>query len=504
MHINLKAVLGTLSALLLFLGAFLLLPTLAGLYYGESGWWAFGITALVSAAAGVPGWFYLQRDGLNQDLKAREGFLIVALTWVVLSLVGALPFVIGGVFTSYADAFFETMSGFTTTGASVLGGPENPTIESVERCFLLWRSLTHWIGGMGIIVLTLAVLPILGVGGMQLFKAEVPGPSADKLTPRVRETARRLWYIYVGLTLLQTLLLMPVMSPFEAINHAMASMSTGGFSTRDASVAAFGSSYVEWVITLFMFIGGMNFALHYRMLRGQAITVVRDTELRVYAAIVAVATLLVALGTWRTSISPLPGGGLPGPFEGFASGLEALRMAAFQVVSLISTTGFATANFELWPPLATGVLFLLLFVGGMAGSTAGGPKVLRHILLFKNSFREVNQLVHPQAVIPIRLNGAVVPPEVMRNVLSFAVLYFGLIAIGTGVMALLGVDLLTAFTAVASCIGNVGPGFGSVGPAENYAHFSSTGKWVLSFLMMAGRLEVFTVLILFVPTFWRR
>lgn len=503
MPLKLNAVLGTLSALLLFLGAFLIIPVLVGLYYGEAGWWAFAVTALLTLGAGMPGWFFLRRGGFNQDIRSREGFLIVAAAWLVLSLVGALPFVFGGVFDSYTDAFFETMSGFTTTGASVLGGPENPAIESVERCFLLWRSLTHWIGGMGIIVLTLAILPILGVGGMELYKAEVPGPAADKLTPRIRETARRLWYIYVGLTVVQTLLLLPAMDLFEAANHAMASMSTGGFSTRDASVAGFGSGYVEWVITLFMFLGGMNFALHYRMLRGEAITVFRDTELRVYSAIVAGATLLVAFGIWQSTIPVLPASEGSGALGMFANGLEALRAAAFQVVSIVTTTGFVSANFELWPPLATGVLFLLLFVGGMAGSTAGGIKVLRHVLLFKNSSREIRQLIHPQAIIPVRLNGNVVPAEVLRNVLSFAVLYFGLIAVGTGLMTLLGADLLTALTAVATCLGNVGPGFGTVGAAENYAHLSAAAKWLLSFLMMIGRLEVFTVLILITPSYWR-
>ncbi|HEX7071720.1 MAG TPA: TrkH family potassium uptake protein, partial [Rhodothermales bacterium] len=367
-----------------------------------------------------------------------------------------------------------------------------------------WRSLTHWIGGMGIIVLTLAILPILGVGGMQLFRAEVPGPSTDKLTPRIRETAKRLWYVYVGLTVLHVLFLLPAMNLFEAINHAFATMGTGGFSTRDASVAAFDSPYVEWIITVFMFLAGMNFALHYRLVRGRAGSVFRDTELRAYFAIIVVATLFVAAGTWRTTIALLPGAGLPAGFEGYAGPLEALRYAAFQVVSIVTTTGYASADYELWPALSTGILFLMFFVGGMAGSTGGGVKVMRHVLLFKNSFREIKQLVHPQAVMPIRMNDQVVPPEVMRNVLSFAVLYFGLIALGTAVMALFGSDLLSAFGAAITCIGNVGPAFGTIGPTENFGHFSAPAKWTLSFLMMAGRLEVFTVLILFVPTFWRR
>ena len=504
MPLKLNAVIGTLAALLFFLGIAMLAPMAIGLIYGEPGWWAFGVTALFSLAVGAPGWYFLSHGRLTEDLRIRDGFLIVALSWFTLSLVGAVPFVLGGVFDTYTDAFFETMSGFTTTGASVLGGPVNAAIENVPHAFLFWRSLTQWLGGMGIIVLTLAILPILGVGGMQLFKAEMPGPSADKLTPRIRETAKRLWYVYLGITLLQVLLLLPALGLFESVTHAFSTMSTGGFSTRDASVAAFESAYVEWVIVLFMFLGGMNFALHFRLIRGKAITVIRDTEFLVYASVTVIATILVAAGTWGATIAMLPGAGLPSEFEGYAGPIQSLRYAAFQVVSIMTTTGFATGDYELWPPLATGVLFLLFFVGGMAGSTGGGMKVLRHVLLFKNSFKEIKQLVHPQAVMPIRLNGQVVSAEVMRNVLSFAVLYFGLIALGTGLMALLGLDLLSAFGAAVTCIGNIGPAFGSLGPTENYAHLNASAKWVLSFLMMAGRLEIFTVLILFVPTFWRK
>jgi trk system potassium uptake protein TrkH len=253
-----------------------------------------------------------------------------------------------------------------------------------------------------------------------------------------------------------------------------------------------------------MFFAGMNFALHYRLLRGRALSVFRDTELRVYASIIVIATLLVAAGTWRTSIAMLPGAGLPDGFDGHVGPLEALRHAAFQVVSIVTTTGYASTDYELWPALSTGILFLMFFVGGMAGSTGGGVKVMRHVLLFKNSFREIKQLVHPQAVMPIRMNDQVVSSDVMRNVLSFAVLYFALIALGTASMALFGLDLLTAFGAAVTCIGNVGPAFGTIGPTENYGHFSAPAKWTLSLLMMAGRLEIVTVLILFVPTFWRR
>lgn len=508
MVLNLKAVGGTLGALLFFLGVALLLPMGVGIAYGEASWWSFGVTALLACGAGGAAWYVLggrKPPGERPEVRAREGFAIVALAWLVLSLVGALPFVLGGVLGSYTDAFFETMSGFTTTGATILGGVTNPSIEEIPNAFLFWRSLAHWLGGMGIIVLTLAILPILGIGGMQLFKAEVPGPSADKLTPRVRETAKRLWLIYVGITAIEVLLLLPAMSFFDAVNHAFATMATGGFSTKNGSVGQYGSAYVDWVITLFMFLAGINFALHYRLLKGKPISVGRDTEFRVYAGIILVSTLLITFGVWGPTAQALPeAGGLDITFEGYPSFLQALRFGAFQATAIVTTTGFGTADYEAWPPLALGVIFLLFFVGGMAGSTGGGVKVVRHILLYKNSFKEIRHLVHPQAIMPIRLNGRVVPQEVLGNVLSFIVLYIVLITIGTAMMALLGLDLLSAVGAAISCVGNIGPAFGTFGPTENYAHVPGVGKWVLSILMMAGRLEIFTVLILFAPTFWRR
>ncbi len=502
MVVHLKVVASTLGALLFFLGVALLAPVVVAVIYGESVWSSFLITAVLSMVVGVGLWKGLRRE--SEDLRVREGFAIVALAWLVLSLLGALPFVLSGVLSSYTDAFFETMSGFTTTGATILGGAQTPAIEDIPNALLFWRSLTHWLGGMGIIVLTLAILPILGVGGMQLYKAEVPGPSADKLTPRVRETAKRLWYIYVGITLVEVVLLLPEMSLFDAVNHAFATMATGGFSTENGSVGQYDSAYIDWVITVFMFLAGMNFALHYRLIRGQAITALRDTEFKVYLGIVLLATLLITLATWSTTDDFLPTDELTQRFEGYATFGEALRYGAFQAVSIITTTGFGTADYEVWPAVSVGIIFILFFVGGMAGSTGGGVKVIRQILLFKNSFREIKQLIHPSAVIPIRINGKVVSRDILSNVLSFIVLYFGLIFIGTFILGLLGVDVLSAFGASMSSVGNIGPAFGTFGPTENYAHLPALGKWVLSIMMMAGRLEIFTVLILFVPAFWRR
>lgn len=504
MIVNLRAVAGVLGALLAALGGVLLVPAGVAAVFGErAAAWAFAGTGVAALGLGTAVWVLL-RPRAEDDLRVREAFAVVALAWALLSLVGAVPVALAAGL-AYTDAVFETVSGFTTTGASVLGGGGNPPVEAVGRGVLLWRSLAQWLGGMGIIVLGLAVLPILGVGGMQLFRAEVAGPAVDKLTPRVRQTAARLWGIYVGLTGLLALLLLPVLGPFDALNHALTTMATGGFSTRTESVAAFGSAYVETVLTLFMVLAGMNFALHAAVLRrGDLGAVWRSEEFRVYAGLLVLATAALALALWVPAAATLPEEvGLGEPIR-FAALGDALRHAAFQAASILTTTGFAASDYERWPALGMGVVFLLFFIGGMAGSTAGGVKVVRVVLLLKNALREVQRLLHPQAVLPLRLDHRVVPPEVLRNVLSFAVLYIGLVFAGTGALAFLGVDLLTAFGASLSCAGNVGPGFGTVGPAETYAHLPAAGKWVLAALMLAGRLEIFTVLVLFVPGFWRR
>ncbi len=501
MLVRIREVIGVLGALLFFLGIALLFPMLVGLLYAEPSWWSFGVSSLAALVLGGAAWYFMKPQ---KELRVREGFIIVALAWFVLSLLGAVPFVLGGVLASFTDAFFETMSGFTTTGATIFGGATTPQIEDIPHGFLFWRSLTHWLGGMGIIVLTLAVLPMLGVGGMQLFKAEVPGPSADKFTPRVKETAKRLWLIYIGITVIEVLLLLPAMSLFDAVNHAFATMATGGFSTMNGSVGDYGSAYIDWVITIFMFLAGMNFALHYRMLRGKRITVIRDEELRLYTLIVVVATALLSLVLYEPVSSLLTTPFLDKGFTPYASLWDALRYGAFQVVSIVTTTGFGTADYEIWPPLALCVIFGLFFAGGMAGSTGGGVKIVRHLLLIKNSLKEFKQLVHPQAVLPVRLNSRVVSSDVMRNVLSFFVLYIAMIGVGTIAMAFLGLDLMSSLGATMSSLGNIGPAFGTLGPTENYAHLHGLGKWILAILMMAGRLEIFTVIVVFAPVFWRR
>lgn len=502
--LDLRAVASILGILVFFLGVALLAPVTVALVYGEAVWTAFASVSGGCMIGGGAVWWTLYRP---VELQVREGFLIVALSWFVLSFLGALPFTASGALGSYTNAFFETVSGFTTTGATILGATGTPSIEALPHALLFWRSLAHWMGGMGIIVLTLAILPLLGIGGMQLFKAEVPGPSADKLTPRIQETAKRLWFIYVGITAAEVLLLLPSMGLFDAVNHAFATMATGGFSPYGESVGHFDSAYVDWVVTAFMYLAGINFALHYRMLRGESLRVLRSTEFRVYTGILLTGTALVTVAVW-TPLSPAAAvetaaGGGSGNLT-YDSLIESIRYAAFQVTSIVTTTGFGTADYELWPALGMTVLFALFFCGGMAGSTGGGIKVVRHVLLAKDSLREMYRLIHPQAIIPLRLDGDVVDADIIRHVFSFFVLFLATVAAGALILSFMGIDLLSALAAALSCTANIGPAFGTFGPTENYAHVPVAGKWVLSFLMVAGRLELFTLFLLFVPGFWRR
>jgi trk system potassium uptake protein TrkH len=419
----------------------------------------------------------------DRRLRPRDGFLVVSCAWILASLFGALPFVLAGVLGPI-DALFEAVAGFTTTGSSVM-----TRIAAAPRALLLWRAATQWVGGMGIILFTIAVLPLLGIGGMQLFKAEVPGPVADKVTPRVAETARRLWYIYVGFTAAEWLLLVAAgMSPFEALCHAFTTLATGGFSTRDASVGEYASPLIEWIVTLFMLVAGMNFVLHYRLLTGRFQEVRRDGELRYFLLVVAGAAAVIA--------AVLVGGG---------SGLEeATRLAAFQTVSIVTTTGFVSADFEAWPSLAQLVLLFLMVLGGMSGSTGGGVKSLRALLGIRSLRASFDRLVHPRAVRPVKYGGRPVPEEILAAIWTFFTAYFLLAATSTAVITAVGYDLVTAFSASLTALGNVGPGLGRVGAYDNFAHFPAVVKVVLSFCMIAGRLEIFTLLVLLSPSFWRR
>ena len=420
----------------------------------------------------------------NLNLRTREGFILVSLAWIAASAIGALPFVFSGAIPTYTDAFFETMSGFSTTGASIL-----PSIETLPRAMLFWRSLTHWLGGMGIVVLTVAVLPFLGVGGVQLVRAEAPGPTLDKVAPKITQTAKILWFIYLGLTLLETILLMCVgMSLFDALTHTFGTLATGGFSPRNAGVGVYDSAAVDCIITVFMVMAGINFGLYHKVLSGHIRDVFRNTELRVYLAIYGIATLIIALSLLDTY----------GTFR------RAFRFAGFQAASIITTTGYATADFDFWPTATKGVLFFLMFIGGCSGSTGGGPKVVRIVGLFKLAWSEMKYLARPLGVFHIRLNGNIVKKSFLYPLAGFFFLYIACLLGVTIIVMAFGVDFTTGFTTALATVGNIGPGFGQIGPTLNYGFYHPFVKWVLSTAMLAGRLEIYTVFILFSRSFWSR
>ncbi len=481
---NLVLVAKVVLVLLLVIAAFMVAPLLVAIIYGETAM----ISAFLIPMAGVmlvAGLYLLLTRGVRGSLSTKDGFFLVTMSWLFAAGVGALPFTISGWVPSYADAFFETMSGFTTTGATIL-----TDIESLPDSLLFWRSLTHWLGGMGIIVLTVAILPLLGVGGYQIMKAEAPGPSVDRLTPKITQTAKILWFIYLGLTVLETVLLMlGGLSLYDALTHTFGTLATGGFSPKAASVGHYSSPFVQWVITAFMMGAGINFILYYRLLMGEFRLIRQNTEVKAYLGIFLVATLIIALVLNR------------GYYATFG---ESLRYAGFQAASILTTTGYATADFALWPALAQGILFALMFIGGSAGSTGGGIKVVRIVTIIKQGFNEMRYLIHPRGVFSIRLSGSPVRKDVVYSITGFAFLYIFLLVVTAVVVSTGGHDLLTSMTTALATLGNIGPGFGRIGPVENYAFFQDYIKWFLSFIMMVGRLEIYTVLVLITPAFWKR
>lgn len=480
--VNFRVIGYILGVLLLIESAFLFICIFISLLFGENDARYFLISSGISFIVGFFLWWRHRK--VEKQMGKRDGYIIVSLVWIVFSIFGSLPFYFSGQIPSYTDAFFETISGFTTTGASILND-----IESLSHGMLFWRSLTQWLGGMGIIVLSLAILPVLGIGGMQLFIAEVPGPTPDKLHPRVTGTAKRLWGIYIIYTITEIVLLaiggMPL---FDAVCHAFTTMATGGYSTKQASIAYYSSPFIQYVITIFMFIAGINFTLSYFALHRKFNKVWTNEEFRTYFWLIVAFTLMVSIGLLVTS------GEHPE---------KCFRHALFQVVSIVTTTGYVTTDYMAWFPILTFLIFLLMFVGGSAGSTGGGIKVVRIMLMFKNSYLELKRLIHPNAVIPARLNKQGVPSNIIINVLAFIAFYFVMVFVGMMVMSAMGYNLETSVGAVAATLGNIGPGIGAVGPIENYAHLPDVGKWFLSFLMLIGRLELFTVLVLFTPTFWK-
>ncbi len=481
---NYKVVLNIIGFLLILTGFFMMLGIPFSIYFHHNDIYSILISSGITILTGLIIWFFT-RDADRQQLGKREGYIIVSLGWFFMSLFGAIPFIIYGAIPNFSDAFFETMSGFTTTGASIL-----KDIEVLPAGLLFWRSLTQWLGGMGIIVLSLAILPLLGIGGMQLFSAEVPGITKDKFHPRVKETAKRLWGIYVILTAAQTLLLMVGgLSFFDAINHSFTTMATGGFSTKNASTAYFTSPFVQYVFIIFMIFAGMNFTLHYYALHLKFESFKQNTEFKFYALFLVLATLIIMF--------------IHRPHHTFNLE-ESFRQSLFHVVSLVTTTGYVSSDYENWAPFSRMIFFVLLFIGGCAGSTGGGIKFARHYLLFRNGLLELKRLVHPRAVIPVRFNGKAVSQEIIFNVQAFFIFYILLFVIGSIILSLIGLDFITSAGAVATCLGNVGPGFGAVGPISNFADLPEISKWILSFFMLVGRLELFTVLIIFTPTFWKK
>jgi trk system potassium uptake protein len=440
------------------------------------------ISGLISFVTGGLFWFVTRKA--SRVIGKREGYIIVTVSWIAISLFGSLPYLLSRTIPDLSDAFFETISGFTTTGATIL-----TDIESMPKGLLFWRAMTHWIGGMGIIVLSVAILPLLGIGGMQLFIAEMPGITPDKLHPRITQTAKRLWGIYVLLTFIQTILLLAGgMDLFEALCHSFSTMATGGFSTRNASMAAF-SPYIQYVTIVFMIMAGTSFTLHYLWLNGRLKEAWRNEEYRYYLGILLVFSCIISLLLFITSDSTPE---------------KAFRDALFQVVSILTTTGFVTTDYLNWHGQTWILLFLLMFMGGCAGSTGGGLKIARQILLLKNSFLEFKRIIHPQAIIPVRFNGRVVSPEIIHMVMAFFLFYVLIFFACTIILSVMGLDFDTAIGVSIATLGNIGPGIGKVGPVENYSFLPDAAKWISSFMMLIGRLELFTVLILFSPTFWRK
>ncbi|PIB29260.1 potassium transporter [Maribacter sp. 4U21] len=496
MRLNSRIIFHLMGLLLLCNGGFMLLAAVVSGIYKDGATLSITLASISTMFAGVFAMYYTR--GHRKEVKQKEGYIIVTFGWIVMSISGMLPYIFSGAIPDITNAFFETISGYTTTGASIMDD-----IESMPEGILFWRSLTHWIGGMGIIVLAIAILPLLGIGGMQLFAAEAPGPSADKLHPRITDTAKRLWLIYVGYTVVETILLkLAGMSFFDAINHALATLSTGGFSTKNASLAHWNDQpLIQYIIILFMFLAGTNFVMSYFAFKGKVQKVLKDEELKFYFLFILTATITAGLVIYfRANITELT----PGYPMVLGKAESSFRHALFQVVAVVTTTGFVSADFTAWTPFLTIFFFGLFFLGGSAGSTAGGIKVMRHLLIIKNGLLEFKRTLHSNAIIPVRYNNKTVKEHIVYNIIGFFVLYMLLFIIGALVLGFLGLDFESAIGGAASSLGNVGPALGSLNPVSNFNGLPDLAKWWCGFLMLAGRLELFTVLILLTPYFWKR
>ena len=484
---NWKLIIKVQGFLLVVLAGMMSFSLMYSLYFGDGDGKAISASILITLVVGLISIFCFKTD---KRIKAKEGFATVSLGWILASLFGGLPFYIHGSFGSYVNCVFEAMSGFTTTGSTILSN-----IEAIPRGLLFWRATTHWLGGMGIVLLTIAVLPMLGISPGQLYNAEVPGPTKDRISPKIKDTAKILWLIYFGLTVIETLLLMlGGMDLYTALCHSFATLATGGFSTLNASVAGFNSVYVEIIIIIFMYLAGINFALHFYLIKGKLKNFFKNSELRFYTAVITITSIAISLNIY------------------FSSGLEqyagnygrALLDSVFQVVSIVTTTGFATADFNLWPSFSALLLVILMFFGGSAGSTGGGMKQIRILILFKHLYNEIKKLAHPRAFFAVKVGDDHVENSVVRNVLGFSILFAFLFAATTLFLAFMGYDIITSFTAAIACLGNIGPGLARVGAVENFGFFDPYSKTVLIFCMLLGRLEIYSVLILIYSLVFRK
>lgn len=481
---NFGLIFNIIGIVLIFVSLFMILPVAVALVFGSNDAITLTISFLLTFIAGAL-LFFLSGKHEKEEIRHREAFLVVAFSWILVALFGAVPYLLTGTFDSFTDAYFESMAGFTTTGSSVLRN-----IEIVPMGILFWRSLTQWIGGMGIILFALAILPMLGTGGMQLFRAEVPEISVDKLRPRIVDTAKALWLIYVGLTSIATAFyLVGGMDLYNALCHAFTTMATGGFSTKNASMAHFNNAFIDYTSSIFMFLAGVNYSLYFYAFRGKVSGLWKSSEFRFYVTITAIAAALITFDIWKSSYDSL---------------LEAFRYALFQVTSIMTTTGYSTADFESWSAFSQILLVVLMFFGGMIGSTGGGIKQVRILLMLKQSYRELYQLIHPRAVTTVKLDEKFLTKEILGSIWGFLFIFIFVCVTATIGMAAAGLDMVTAATTVISAMSNVGPALGTAGPTENYASLPAVGKWILVFCMLAGRLEIYTVIILFVPQFWKK
>ncbi len=470
------------GALLVYLSGALLTPLPFSIYYNDGVHLSFIYSALITFIVGLS--LHLIGKQSKKIIDHKTGFAIVTLSWISFSLFGALPYLLSNSIPGIIDATFEAMSGFTTTGSTII-----PDLRIIPKSILFWRAETQWLGGMGIVVLSIAVLPFFGIGGMQLFQAEVPGITKDKLSPKIQDTAKLLWRVYFLFTFAEIiLLLINDMSFFDAICHSFTTLATGGFSTYNESIAAFDNPYIHWIITIFMFLAGINFTLHFRALQGRPLNYFSSEEFRFYFLIFYFTT---AIFTFTH-------------LDLYDSFFKNLTDSAFQVVSILTSTGYATTNYELWPVFSQFILLVLMIIGSSAGSTGGGTKVIRILLMIKHGIYQVFKLIHPSAIKTLKIDHRPIGENIIQRILGFFSLYLAIFIIASIILTMFDLNILTSTSAVISCLSNIGPGLGTVGPIENYAHLPALVKIILSLCMLIGRLEIFTVIVLFFPSFWKK